>query len=469
MPNTKARSRPLAVVVLAAGEGKRMRSRKAKILHELAGKPLLSHVLDKAEALKPTKIVVVVGHSADEVRKVVGERAECVLQAEQLGSGHAALQAKKALKGFDGDVVVLCGDVPLLRVETLKGLLSRHRRAHALATVLGMVLDAPTGYGRILDDGRGSIRIVEHADATAEERAVDQVNTGTYCFDAKLLFGALSRLGRDNAQGEYYLTDVMDAASRKKSARALLLEDEFEGLGVNARIDLARVEAVLQERMILRWMDQGVTFLDPATVYLSADTKIGRDTVVGPNVRLAGSTVIGEGCMLEGSSYLLDTVVEDEALIRWGVVADRARIGRAAQVGPYSHLRPEADLGRSVRIGNFVEVKKSRVGRGSKANHLAYIGDATIGEYVNVGAGTITCNYDGFNKHRTIIGDRVQIGSDTQLVAPVALGDDVYVAAGSTVTKDVAPGSLVYNDKPQRVRAGWVEGFRKRSKSSKES
>ena len=446
-----------------------MRSRKAKVLHELAGKPLLSHVLDTVSALKPAKTVVVVGRSAEEVRKVVGERAECVLQAEQLGSGHAALQAKKALRGFDGDILVLCGDVPLLRVATLKKVLSSHRRGHALATVLGMVLEEPTGYGRILDDGHGRIRIVEHADATAEERTVAQVNTGTYCFDAKLLFAALSRLGRDNAQGEYYLTDVMDAASRKRSARALVLEDETEGLGVNARIDLARVEAVLQERMLLGWMDEGVTFLDPSTVYLSADTKIGRDTVVGPNVRLAGGTVIGEGCVLEGSTYLLDTVVEDEALIRWGVVADRAHIGRAARIGPYAHLRPEADLGQDVHIGNFVEVKKSRIGRGSKANHLAYIGDATIGEDVNVGAGTITCNYDGFRKHRTVIGHRVQIGSDTQLVAPVELGDDVYVAAGSTVTKDVAPGSLVYNDKPQRVRAGWVESFRKRAKASKES
>jgi len=295
------------------------------------------------------------------------------------------------------------------------------------------------------------------------------VNTGTYCFDAKFLFSALSHLGRDNAQGEYYLTDVMQAASRRKSARVHLLDDPDEGLGINARIDLAQAEAVLQERLILSWMDRGVTFLDPATVYLSTDTKIGADTVVGPNVRIVGKTVIGTACVLEGSCFLVDSVVEDEACVRWGVVSDRARVGRAARVGPYAHLRPEAELGADVHIGNFVEVKKSRIGRGSKANHLSYIGDALVGEDVNVGAGTITCNYDGIRKHRTVIGDRVQIGSDTQLVAPVELGNDVYVAAGSTVTKNVVPGALVYNDKPQRVRPGWVEGFRKRARESKES
>jgi bifunctional UDP-N-acetylglucosamine pyrophosphorylase/glucosamine-1-phosphate N-acetyltransferase len=464
----KAPSRPLAAIVLAAGEGKRMRSRKAKVLHEIAGKPLVSHVLDTVDALRPSVTVVVVGHSADDVRQCVGERARCVLQAEQLGSGHAALQARKALAGFDGDVLVLCGDVPLLRVETLRALRDRHRRSGALATVLAMVLEDPDGYGRVLDSGDGAVRIVEHADAGDEERAVDQVNTGTYCFDAKFLFSALSRLGRDNVQGEYYLTDVMQAASRRRAARVLVLEDAEEGLGVNARVDLARAEAAIQERLLLGWMERGVTFLDPSTVYLSTDTAIGRDTVVGPNVMLAGATVIGECCTLQGSCFLTDTVVEDDALIRWGVVADRARIGRAAQIGPYAHLRPEAELATKVHIGNFVEVKKSRIGAGSKANHLAYIGDATIGADVNVGAGTITCNYDGLHKHPTVIGDRVQIGSDTQLVAPVTLGDDVYVAAGSTVTKDVAPGALVYNDKPQRVRAGWVEGFRRRAAKPKE-
>jgi bifunctional UDP-N-acetylglucosamine pyrophosphorylase/glucosamine-1-phosphate N-acetyltransferase len=457
----------LAVVVLAAGEGKRMRSRTAKVLHQLAGKPLVLHVLDAVSALRPERSIVVVGHCGDQVRAAVGERAQCVTQAEQLGSAHATLQARKALAGFRGDVLVLCGDAPLLRTETLRTLRTKHARAGAAATVLAMELDDPASYGRVIDDGAGRVRIVEHADANSEERSIRTVNSGTYDFDADFLFKALSRVGRNNAQGEYYLTDLMTTASRTGRANVSVLDDPSEGLGINSRLDLARAEAVLQERLVTRWLDAGVTFLDPSTVYLSADVEIGKDSVIGPNVRLDGATTIGEGCVLEGSCYLKDTIVDADALVRWGVVADRARIGAGARIGPYSHLRPEADLGPEVHIGNFVEVKKARIGRGSKANHLAYIGDATIGVDVNVGAGTITCNYDGFRKHRTVIGDRVQIGSDTQLVAPVTLGEDVYVAAGSTVTRDVEKGALVFNDKPQRVRAGWVAGFRKKAKMAK--
>jgi bifunctional UDP-N-acetylglucosamine pyrophosphorylase/glucosamine-1-phosphate N-acetyltransferase len=441
----------------------------AKVLHELAGKAIVSHVLDAADALRPERAVVVVGRDSERVRAVVGDRAACVLQAEQLGSGHAALQARKALAGFTGDVLLLCGDVPLLEAATLENLLSSHRSSGALATVLGMTLDDPTGYGRILDDGGGSVRIVEHVDATPEQRAVRVANTGTYCFDAEFLFRALGRLGRDNAQGEYYLTDLLEAASRDGRARAVVLDDASEGLGINSRLDLARAEAALQERLVRRWLDRGVTFLDPTSVYLSAAARIGRDTIVGPTVRIDGATAIGEGCTLDGACHLRDTIVEDGAWVRWGVVADGARIGPGARVGPYAHLRPQADLGPDVHIGNFVEVKKARLGRGSKANHLAYIGDATIGADVNVGAGTITCNYDGFAKHATVIGDRVQIGSDTQLVAPVTLGNDVYVAAGSTVTKDVEAGALVFNVKPQQVRAGWTAQFRRKSAARKQS
>ena len=440
-----------------------MRSRKAKVLHELAGMPLVLHVLDAAMPLSAERAVVVVGRSADTVTESVGARATCVLQAEQLGSGHAALQAKAALKAFDGDVLLLCGDVPLMTTASLKRLLAAHRRSRSLATVLGMRVGDPTGYGRIARERPGRLRIVEHADASADERAIDEVNTGTYCFDAKFLFRALGRLGSDNALGEYYLTDVMEAAAKQDAAHAVLLADSAEGLGVNSRMDLARAEALLQRRLVHGWLDRGVTFLDPTTVYLSVQARIGRDAIVGPNVRLDGSTSIGDGCVLEGASYLKDTIVEPEVRIRWGVVADGARVGRGARLGPYAHLRPETDLAADVHIGNFVEVKKARLGRGSKANHLAYIGDATVGADVNIGAGTITCNYDGVSKHPTVIGDRVQIGSDTQLVAPVVLGDDCYVAAGSTVTKDVEAGALAFNDKPQRERSGWVVAFRARN------
>lgn len=462
-----SKKRPLAAVILAAGEGKRMRSRKAKVLHEIAGKSLVAHVLDAVEGLAPARKIVIVGHQAQQVRDAVGDRATCVLQKEQLGTGHAVLQAARALAGFKGDVLVLCADVPLMTVKTLRRLTALHRRSNAQATVLGMLVDEPDGYGRILDQGNGRVRIVEHVDATPDERLVDEVNTGTYCFDAEFLFRALRRVGKNNAQNEYYLTDLLEAASASDRARSLTLDGDTEGIGINSRLDLARAEAIYQESLIAHWMERGVTFLDPATAYLSGDVRIGRDTVIGPNVRLDGATKIGSDCILDGMAHLKNTTVGDGVHLRWGVVTTEAKIGKGAVLGPYSHLRPEAELGPNVHIGNFVEVKKATIGAGSKANHLAYIGDSTVGKNANIGAGTITCNYDGFAKHRTVIGDRVQIGSDTQLVAPVTLGNDVYVAAGSTVTTDVEAGSLVFNDKRQMVRRGWVAAFRKRAARSK--
>ncbi|RMD83217.1 MAG: UDP-N-acetylglucosamine diphosphorylase/glucosamine-1-phosphate N-acetyltransferase [Candidatus Dadabacteria bacterium] len=455
-------ARPLAAVVLAAGEGKRMKSAVPKVLHPVAGKPMIELVLETVARLRPQRTIVVIGHRAQAVREVVGTRAQCVLQERQLGTGDAVRAGIRPLGRFRGDVLVACGDVPLLTPASCRRLIAAHRRRQALATVLTMVADDPSGYGRVIQDEGGRLRIVEESDAGPEERAIDEVNTGTYCFDAEFLRTALSRLGRNNAQGEYYLTDVVEAAAARGRAGLVRLEDEAEGWGVNSRAELARVEAVAQERLILAWMDRGVTFLDPATAYLSADARIGRDTVVGPNVRIEGATIIGKECRIDGSCHLTDTKVGDRVHLRWGVVANGARISRDAVVGPYAHLRPGAELGAGVRIGNFVEVKKSKIGAGSKANHLAYIGDATVGRDVNIGAGTITCNYDGFEKHPTYIGDRVQIGSDTQLVAPVRLGADCYVAAGSTVLRDVEPGALVFNEKPQRVRPGWVAAFRAR-------
>lgn len=458
---------PLAAVVIAAGQGKRMHSQRAKVLHELGGRALIEHVLAALAPLRPDPLVVVVGHQADRVRQLLGDKVTTVLQKEQLGTGHAVLQAKAALRGFDGDVLVLCGDVPLLRTETLAELVLAHRESDAKATVLSVRVEDPSGYGRIVRDrGEGRLGIVEDADADAEQRQIDEINTGTYCFDAAFLFRSLSQLGRENAQREYYLTDLVEVASKRSAASCLMLEDEDEAMGINTRADLARAESILQDRLIAHWLDSGVTFLDPATALLSAGTIIGAETVIGPYVRLDGATVIGEGCVLEGSSHLRDTRVGDGVLLRWGVVADGASIGNGAKVGPFAHLRPQADLGEQVHIGNFVEVKKSRIGARTKANHLTYIGDAEVGEDSNLGAGLITCNYDGFDKHRTVIGDRVQIGSDTQLVAPVRVGNDSYIAAGSTITKDVEPGSLAYNDKPQRERPGWVAGFRKRSQAA---
>lgn len=469
---TKAPARrPLAVVVLAAGEGKRMRSDLPKVLHEVAGRAMIDHVLASARVLKPERLVVVVGDGAEAVRSRVGDGdggdLRCVLQAEQLGTGHAVLQARSALRGFDGDVLVLCGDVPLLTTSTLRSLLKQHGRNTALATVLGMAVDDPSGYGRIIREMDGRLSVVEHRDATAAQREVFEVNSGTWCFDARFMLKALAGLGRDNAQGEYYLTDLLAMASARDSAAAWVMDDDSEGLGVNSRHDLAQAEMLMQERLIAGWMDKGVSFLDPATVTLSCDARLGRDTVVGPGARIWGNTRIGRNCVLDGNCFLNDSQVGDRVHLRWGVVASGASVGKGSLLGPYAHLRPEARLDEEVHVGNFVEIKKSRLGRGSKANHLSYIGDAQLGRDVNVGAGTITCNYDGYQKYRTIIGDRVQIGSDTQLVAPVRLGNDSYVAAGSTVSSDVEDGALVFNDKPQRVRKGWVAGFRRRMKRLK--
>jgi bifunctional UDP-N-acetylglucosamine pyrophosphorylase/glucosamine-1-phosphate N-acetyltransferase len=443
-----------------------MRSRRAKVMHELAGKPLLLHVLDAAGALHPDRVVVVVGRAADTVTSTISTRATVVVQEPRLGTGHAVLQARTTLKGFSGDVLVLCGDVPLIRSSTLKSLRAAHARAGALATVLSMLAEDPAGYGRIVRGGDDGIAIVEHADATAAERTIDEVNTGTYCFDAEFLFRSLGRLGRNNAQREYYLTDLVALAARKGAAACETLEDADEGIGVNSRLDLAAAEAALQQRLISDWMDRGVTFVDPASAYIGADVRLGVDVEIGPSVVLVGRTALGDGVRADGASRLSDTVVGSDAHLRWGVVADGAKIERGARVGPYAHLRPGAALGESVHIGNFVEVKNATLGRGSKANHLAYIGDASVGRDANIGAGTITCNYDGFRKHRTVIGDRVQIGSDTQLVAPVSLGADCYVAAGSTVSRDVPAGALVFNDKKQMMRPGWVAAFRAKARAA---
>jgi bifunctional UDP-N-acetylglucosamine pyrophosphorylase/glucosamine-1-phosphate N-acetyltransferase len=468
-PTSRGPRRALAAVVLAAGQGKRMKSPRAKVLHGVAGTPLIGHVLAAIEPLGVSPVVVVVGHDADSVRAAVGD-ATIAVQQQQLGTGHAVAQAKKALQGFEGDVLVLCGDVPLLRTETIRELVKLHRRVGARATVLSAMVEDPSGYGRIVrGEQEGELRIVEDADASDDELEIHEINTGTYCFDARFLFQKLARLGRDNAQGEYYLTDLVEAASESGSAACVTLEDGDEGHGVNTRADLARIENLVQERLIQQAMEAGVTFLDPASAALSTRTVIGQDTVIGPNVRLEGSVTIGSRCTLEGSAHLRDTVVEDGALLRWGVVADGAHIGRGAKVGPFAHLRPEARLGEDVHIGNFVEVKKATIGARSKANHLAYVGDATVGVDVNIGAGTITCNYDGVSKHRTVIGDRVQIGSDTQLVAPVTVGADAYIAAGSTISKDVEKGSLAFNDKPQRGRGGWVAAFRARKAAEKKA
>jgi bifunctional UDP-N-acetylglucosamine pyrophosphorylase/glucosamine-1-phosphate N-acetyltransferase len=463
--------RPIAVVVLAAGLGTRMRSARAKVLHELAGRPLLHYPLRALRPLAPARIVLVVGHQADLVRSAAAEARmpalETVLQAEQRGTGHAVRCALQALAGFEGDVVVLYGDVPLIRGATLAALVETHRSQHAALTLLTLHCANPTGYGRIVRDGAGRVeRIVEERDASPAERAITEINPGFYCIRSDVLGPLLDRLRPTNAQGELYLTDVVGmAVADGRRVASVAVADPAEVAGVNSRSELAQLERRVRASLVERLMAAGVTFEDPATAYLGDEIEIGADTVIGPNVTLRGRTRIGAGCRLDGTNFLVDTIVGDGTHVLFGTVCDGAEIGAGSRIGPFARLRPGTKLGAGVHIGNFVETKKAVVGDGAKANHLTYLGDCEIGPDTNVGAGTITCNYDGFKKSFTRIGARVQIGSDTQLVAPVSVGDDAYLAAGTTVTKDVPAGSLAVSRTPMRVVEGWTARKRKKEGS----
>ncbi len=460
----------LAVVVLAAGQGTRMKSAHAKVLHTLGGRPLVCHVLEATRALAASRVVVVVGHQADAVKQAcAGYDVRFARQEEQRGTGHAVQVAcASALRDFTGDVVILYGDVPLLRGETLVRLVCRHRELGATLTLLTTVLDEPFGYGRIVRGADGRLeRIVEERDASPAEREIREVNPGIYCVRADFLARALAGLRADNAQGELYLTDVVGAAVGEGALVATEPVPPREVAGVNSRADLAALEGSLRAETVARHMAAGVTFLDPATAYVEPSVEIGADTVIGPLVHLRGRTVIGRDCRIDGSAFLVDAVLGDGVHLKPMVAVTESRIDAGAIIGPFAQLRPGTHLHEGVHIGNFVEVKNSEIGAGTKANHLAYLGDATVGRESNIGAGTITCNYDGFQKYRTTIGDRVQIGSDSQLVAPVTIGDDAYVATGTTVRHDVEPGALAFNPKPDQRRPGWVEGFRKRKRGAK--
>ena len=459
--------RNLAVIVLAAGKGTRMKSNRAKVLHQLGGRELVRHVLVSCEPLDAARTVVVVGHQAEAVQEACkGHASHFALQSEQRGTGHAVLTARdEALSDFTGDVLILYGDVPLLTEDSLRRLLNEHRTSQAAVSLLTAMVDDPHGYGRIVRNDSGAlVRIVEEKDATDAERLIQEMNPGIYCVRSEFLFPALDRLQPNNAQGELYLTDIIGFAVEGGDGVATEPVDPAEVEGVNSRADLAELEATLREKTVRKHMDAGVTFLDPTTVWIEADVVIGADTVIGPMVQLRGQTTLGRDCRVDGNAQLQDTEVGDAVHLRSYVVMSECRVAGEAVIGPFSHLRPGADIGSDVHVGNFVEVKKSTLGQGTKANHLAYIGDATIGSETNIGAGTITCNYDGFGKHPTTIGDRVQIGSDSQLVAPVTIGDDAYVATGTTVRHDVEPGALAFNPKPDQRRPGWVEPFRERKR-----
>ncbi|HVG25775.1 MAG TPA: bifunctional UDP-N-acetylglucosamine diphosphorylase/glucosamine-1-phosphate N-acetyltransferase GlmU [Thermoanaerobaculia bacterium] len=447
----------LEVVILAAGLGTRMKSGTIKILHHAAGRPIIDYVLDLASDLCPQPPVMVVGYQREAVQKSIGNRARFAVQEQQLGTGHAVLQAAQHIDP-QRRVMILSGDVPLTRIETLRNLLDEHERSGNALTLLTMKPADPAMYGRIVRDERGGVmRIVEAKDATDEQKRINEVNAGIYVFDGEYLFENLRNLRPENAQKEYYLTDVLSVI-REGGHRvgAVVASDPIEALGVNSRGELARVEREIQRRVVERLLTEGVTFRNPDTVVIDSTVTIGPDTVVYPFVTLEGTTRIGEGCVIDPGVHLVNVTVGDDVHIKTGTVAEDAIIEDEASVGPYSHLRGGTKLGRRVKVGNFVETKKAVFGDGAKASHLSYIGDAEVGADVNIGAGTITCNYDGVNKHKTTIEDGAFIGSDSQLVAPVRIGRGAYVGAGSTITKDVPADSLALSRTPQRVVEGWA-------------
>jgi bifunctional UDP-N-acetylglucosamine pyrophosphorylase/glucosamine-1-phosphate N-acetyltransferase len=455
------------VVVLAAGKGTRMKSALPKVLHRAGELPLIEHVFRTADALSPQTVTVIVGHQAEAVRDALRIRLGLgfALQEPQLGTGHALLQAEPSLRGRTGTVVLLSGDVPLLRAATLRRLLEVHDAGRAAATVVTAVVSDPHGYGRIVRDRNGRIEaIVEHKDATPEQRQIAEINSGIYAFDVGPLFEALRQIGAANAQGEYYLPDLISIyRSRGLTVETIVADDPREILGVNSRRELADVTAELKTRRNEALLESGVTIVDPASTFVGPDVQVAPDTTIHPGVYLEGRTRIGSRCVIHSGVRIVDSTIDDDVVINNFCVISESRVARGARLGPFAHIRPQSDVGEEAHIGNFVELKKTVLGRGSKANHLSYLGDATIGEKVNVGAGTITCNYDGVAKHPTVIEDGAFIGSDTQLIAPVRVGKGAYVAAGSSITTDVPPESLAIARAQQTNKEGWASRRRKKS------
>jgi bifunctional UDP-N-acetylglucosamine pyrophosphorylase/glucosamine-1-phosphate N-acetyltransferase len=450
------------VVILAGGKGTRMKSTLPKVLHRAAGRPLIDYALATAGALNPASTVIVVGHQAETVRAALANRPglQFAVQEPQLGTGHALLQTEPFLARRTGTLVLLSGDVPLLRKSTLEALIRRHEDRGAAATVLTAHVDEADGYGRIVRNDHGEVMaIVEHRDATPEQRTAREINSGIYAFDLAPLFDALRRIEAANAQGEYYLPDLVGIYRKDgRTVEAVAAPDAREVLGVNSRRELATVSVQIRDRRNDALMEAGVTLVDPATTWVGPDVTVGEDTILHPSVYLEGATRIGEGCVIHAGVRIVDSTLGDGVVINNYCVIRESTIDPAAEVGPFAQLRPQSHVEEGAHVGNFVELKKTRLGKGSKANHLTYLGDATVGEKVNVGAGTITCNYDGVAKHPTVIEDGAFIGSDSQLIAPVRVGKGAYVAAGSSVTDDVPADALAIGRGRQVNKPGWAKG-----------
>ena len=433
----------VAAVLLAAGQGTRMRSALPKVLHTLCGKPMLWHALEAVRPVSTEKPVVVVGHGADQVRQYAGDAAECVLQEPQLGTAHAAMQAEAALKGRSDLVIVSYADMPLLRPETFTQLVETQRQNHGPVTMMSVMADDPRGFGRVVRAGGGAVQaIVEEYVATPEQLQIHELNVGAYCFEAAWLWEALKRIQKNPKKGEYYLTDIVEIATREnKNVQALVHEDLIETIGINDRVQLADAEAAMRQRINRRHMLNGVSIADPASTYIEPDAVIGEDTLVQPNTHILGKTVIGKGNLIGPNSIIRDSTIGDHCKILASVM-DGAKLEDDVDIGPFARLRRGAHLASRVHMGNFGEVKDSYLAPGVKVGHFSYIGNATIGENTNIGAGTITCNYDGEKKNPTVIGEDVFIGSDTMLVAPVKVGDGARTGAGAVVTKDIPPDTL---------------------------
>jgi len=452
-------------VVLAAGQGTRMKSKLYKVLHKVCGKPMVQHIVDKLRNISVDEIAVVVGHGAEAVKQQLGSDIKYAFQEQQLGTAHAMLMCKDLLKDKVGTTIVVTGDTPLIKEETLRGLMQHHLQVHAAATVLTTVLDDATGYGRIVRNHQSHVeRIVEHKDATEEERKIGEISTGIFCFDNQKLFAALAEVRNDNVQGEYYLPDVIEILTKQNEMiSAYQTDDPEEGMGVNDRVQLSYAEQVMRRRINEGHMKNGVTLIDPATTYIEADVVIGRDSVIEPGTHLRGKTVVGEDCVVGPQADLTDTILENEVHIQYTVV-QQSTIRNVASVGPFAYVRPGSDIGEHTKVGDFVELKNTILGNGSKVSHLSYLGDATVGQHVNVGCGTITVNYDGVKKHRTIIGDNAFIGCNANLIAPVQIGDGAYVAAGSTINQDVPEQSMAIARERQTNKEGYAAKLLRKEK-----
>lgn len=425
-------------IILAAGKGTRMKSKLYKVLHQVCGRPMVDHVVTAVEGTHPDQVVTVVGHGAEAVEQELGARSQYVLQETQLGTGHAVLQVEPLLGGKEGMTLIANGDTPLLTAATFEKLFAYHRDKGAKATILTATAPNPQGYGRIIRNELGTVqKIVEQKDTTPEEARVDEINTGVYCFDNEALFEALHKVTNHNAQGEYYLTDVIEILKNEGAVVAAYRMKRFEeSMGVNDRVALAAATKVMQERINVMHMQNGVTLLDPATTYIDTGVQIGADTVIGPNVRLQGDTVIGEDCVINSDSTLIDTVLDDQVTVTSSQL-EHSHMAKGSNIGPNSHLRPNSEIGEGVHLGNFVEIKNAKIGARTKVGHLTYVGDATLGSDINVGCGVVFVNFDGVKKAHTTVGDHVFIGSNANLVAPLTVSDHSFIAAGSTITDDV--------------------------------